>query len=185
MGFYRTRTYIAGDWTGDSDAITQLYDWNEGDKWNFHFVDVHDNYNCYDSSMPCTIKDSLAERMRRSKVFVLVVGNETKTTRKGACLYQSCGNKSFDFQSGQYRCNIIGKYYSTTSFIDYECKLAFEAYKRGEMKIVVLYNAASVNQLKCPEILRGIGTHKEMKSYSDFWEKYKYDYSKVKEAIEE
>lgn len=53
------------------------------------------------------------------------------------------------------------------------------------MKIVVLYNAASVNQLKCPEILRGIGTHKEMKSYSDFWEKYKYDYSKVKEAIEE
>lgn len=84
MGFYRTKTYIAGDWTGDSDAITQLYDWNEGDKWNFHFVDVHDNYNCYDSSMPCTIKDSLAERMRRSKVFVLVVGNETKTTRKGA-----------------------------------------------------------------------------------------------------
>lgn len=56
MGFYRTKTYIAGDWTGDSDAITQLYDWNEGDKWNFHFVDVHDNYNCYDSSMPCTIK---------------------------------------------------------------------------------------------------------------------------------
>lgn len=84
----------------------------------------------------------------------------------------------------QVSCNVIGKYYSTTSFIDYECKLAFEAYKRGEMKIVVLYNAASVNKSKCPEILRSIGTHKEMKTYSDLWRKYKFDYSKVKEAIE-
>lgn len=24
---YRTRTYIAGDWTGDKDAIDQLYKW--------------------------------------------------------------------------------------------------------------------------------------------------------------
>lgn len=25
---YRTKTYIAGEWDGDSDAIEQLYKWN-------------------------------------------------------------------------------------------------------------------------------------------------------------
>lgn len=34
---YRTRTYITGEWDGDSDAIDQIYKWNEGDKWNLHF----------------------------------------------------------------------------------------------------------------------------------------------------
>lgn len=185
MSYYRTRTYLAGDWTGDADAIEQLYSWNEGDKWSFHFTDAHSNYNCYDSSMPCTIKDSLSERLRRSKVFVLVVGNDTKTTRKGSCVYQNCSNRYFDFYSNQYKCKVIGKHYSTTSFIDYECEMAHKAYLRGEMKIIVLYNAAFVDKSKCPEILQGIGTHKEMKSYNDLLKKYVYDYSKVKTAIEE
>lgn len=35
---YRTRTYISGEWDGDSDAIDQIYKWNEGDKWNLHFL---------------------------------------------------------------------------------------------------------------------------------------------------
>jgi len=26
-GVYRTKTYIAGDWTGDADAIQKLYEW--------------------------------------------------------------------------------------------------------------------------------------------------------------
>ncbi len=34
---YRTRTYISGEWDGDSDAIDQIYKWNEGNKWNSHF----------------------------------------------------------------------------------------------------------------------------------------------------
>ena len=185
MGYYRTKTYVAGDWTGDSEAIEQLYKWNEGNKWGFHFVDVHDEYNCYDSSKPCTIKDSLSERMSRSKIFVLIVGNDTKTTRKGSCAYQDCANKKFNYYLSQFECKVTGKSYSTTSFIDYECKLAYEAWRKGEMKIVVFYNAASVNKTKCPAILRGIGTHKEMKAYSEFWEKYVYDYPKVRKAIEE
>ena len=78
----------------------------------------------------------------------------------------------------------MGKTYSTQSFIDYECQMAYKAYFNGEMKIVVLYNAARIDKSKCPEILKGIGTHKEMKSYSNVWESYMYDYSKVKTAIE-
>lgn len=38
---YRTRTYISGEWDGDSDAIDQIYKWNEGDKWNSHFFGGH------------------------------------------------------------------------------------------------------------------------------------------------
>ena len=28
---YRTKTYIAGDWTGDKDLIDQLYTWNNSE----------------------------------------------------------------------------------------------------------------------------------------------------------
>lgn len=89
----RTKTYIAGEWDGDKDAIEQLYKWNEGDKWRLHFRDVHKNRQCYDSSMPCTIKNSLRDRMNDSKIFILVVGNNTAFTRKGSCAYQNCTNK--------------------------------------------------------------------------------------------
>ena len=83
----RTKTYIAGEWDGDNDAIDQLYKWNEGDKWSLHFRDAHASKQCYDSSMPCTIKSSLRERMNNSKIFVLVVGNNTASTRKGSCAF--------------------------------------------------------------------------------------------------
>jgi len=182
---YRTRTYIAGEWDGDSDAIEQLYRWNEGDKWNLHFVDSHGYRQCYDSSMPCTIKNSLSERMSRSKTYVLVVGNNTKTTRKGSCFYHNCGNKWYNYFLGQYTCQVVGKTYSTESFIDYECRLAYNAWRNGLMKIVVLYNAASKDKSKCPDILRSIGTHAEMKSFNAYYGRYMYDYQKVRKAIEE
>lgn len=180
----RTKTYIAGEWDGDNDAIGQLYKWNEGDKWSLHFRDVHKKKQCYDSSMPCTIKSSLRERMNDSKIFVLVVGNNTASTRKGSCAYHNCANKQYNYTNGQYTCSVLGKTYSTQSFIDYECILAYKAYLNGDMKIVVLYNAASINKSKCPEILKGIGTHKEMKSYNGFCGRYMFDYSKVRTAIE-
>lgn len=49
----------------------------------------------------------------------------------------------------------------------------------------MLYNAASVNKNKCPDILKGIGTHVAMKSYNYYWGRYVYDYEKVRKAIEE
>ncbi len=181
---YRTRTYIAGEWDGDSDAIEQIYRWNDGNKWSFHFVDAHGFKQCYDSSMPCTIKNDLSDRMSRSKTFVLVVGNNTANARQGSCSYKDCGKKWYSYTQGKYICDVAGKTYSSESFIDYECRLAYNAYRIGLMKIVVLYNAATVNKSKCPEILRGVGTHKEMKSFNLNWGLYMYDYQKVRNAIE-
>ena len=147
-------------------------------------MDAHGFKQCYDSSLPCTIKSSLSDRMSRSKTFVLVVGNNTATTRKGSCSYKDCGNKWYSFTQGKYICNVSGKTYSSESFIDYECRLAYNAWLRDEIKIVVLYNAASKDKSKCPEILRNVGTHTEMKSYNAFWGRYMYDYQKVHNAIE-
>ena len=39
---YRTKTYIAGDWTGDSDAVEELYKWNRSDYWGLSFQNAHD-----------------------------------------------------------------------------------------------------------------------------------------------
>lgn len=182
---YRTKTYLAGDWTGDSDAIEQLYKWNEGDRWNFHFVDVHSNKQCYDSSLPCTIKSSLRERMNMSKIFILVVGDNTTSTRKGSCAYQNCANKRYDFFRGFYECSVVGKAYNSQSFIDYECQLAYEAYKEDKIKIVVLYNAVSVDKSKCPEILKNIGIHIPMKCWKNgIVNRYTdWDYQSVKGSI--
>lgn len=181
---YRTRTYIAGEWDGDSEAIEQLYKWNEGDRWNLHFVDAHSFKQCYDSSKPCTIKSNLNERMARSKTFVLVVGANTKSARKGSCYYANCDNKGYNFYTCQPICKVTGKTYSTESFIDYECRHAYNDWLRGNMKIVILYNAATVDKSKCPEQLRNVGTHVEMKSFNAFKGKYMYDYDKVRNAIE-
>ena len=54
-----------------------------------------------------------------------------------------------------------------------------------DVKIVVLYNAASVNKNKCPDILKNIGVHVAMKSYNVYRDKYLYDYEQVRKAIEE
>ena len=87
---YRTRTYIAADWDGDRDAVDQLHKWNDSDYWGLSFTDAHNLQQSRDSSLPCSIKSSLKERMDHSKRFVLIVGDSTDTVTKGSCRY--CGS---------------------------------------------------------------------------------------------
>ena len=56
---YRTRTYIAADWTNDYDAVERLHKWNDSEYWSLSFSDAHDLMQAYDSSLNCTIKKSL------------------------------------------------------------------------------------------------------------------------------
>lgn len=70
---YRTQTYIAGDWTGDSGLINKLIEWNKSDHYNLHFSDVHNKIQSRDKSLYCSIKKSLATRLDMSKTFVLIV----------------------------------------------------------------------------------------------------------------
>jgi hypothetical protein len=166
----RTRTYIAGDWDGDKDAIQQLYKWNESNFWSLSFADAHDLTQARDDSLNCTIKQSLSTRLNASKTFVLVVGSNTKTVRSGGCQYCS----SYNSWTGS-----CGRGYSTDlkSYVEYECTKA----RQDGLKIVVLYNAASIDKSKCPDVIKDTGTHASMCYWQDG--KYYWDYQSVKNAL--
>ena len=161
---YRTKTYIAGDWTGDNDAVQQLYKWNDSNRWGLSFHDAHEITQASDSSRNCSIKASLRKRLDISKTFVLIVGDGTKTRRAGQCSYcfdrNECGSSS------------------NKSFIEYECDKAI----RDGIKIVVLYNSHIVDKNKCPDILKYEGIHVPMCYLKEG--KLCWDYQTVKKALE-
>lgn len=164
---YRTKTYIAAAWKEDEDAIKQLYDWNDNDNLIFSFSDAHEINSSKDTSLKCSIKKALRERLKYTKTFVLIVSDKTTTVRNGSCAYCSSyiqlhrcpSENALDFRS----------------FVEYECDIAV----RLEMKIVVLYNSIRVDKSKCPYVLKDIGTHIAMiKQENGEW-----NYEAVKSAI--
>lgn len=165
---YRTRTYIAGDWTGDADLINKLMEWNRSNYWALSFTDAHELTQARDTSLPCSIKHSLAERLNASKTFVLVVGNKTNCLTKGSCRYCQSYN-SYNVSCAR------GHYIDFDSFIDYECEKAV----RDGLKIVVLYNDTAVYRSLCPEAVRYKGTHIAAKKPFT----YAWDYDAIKRAI--
>jgi len=174
MAVYRTYTYIAADWSEDKDAVDKLKEWNDGNRWGLSFKDAHDLTQARDSSLNCSIKTSLKSRLEVSKTFILIVGNNTKSLRSGGC--QLC-----DSYNSYTKSCARGYSVDYRSFIDYECDVACDTYKAGKMKIVVLYNAGSINKEKCPATLTDVGTHEKMcyrKDGSLYW-----DYDAVKKAM--
>lgn len=167
---YRTRTYIAGDWTGDKSAIEKLYDWNDGD-WKLSFTDAHELTQARDDSLNCSIKKSLKERMDSSKTFVLIVGDQTNTVTAGGC--QFCGS----YNSWNSYC-AKGYNIDYRSYIKYECDKALEA----DIKLIILYNSTKIEKSKCPDSLRKIGTHINMKYIGNDGRTY-WNYSEIKDAI--
>ena len=168
---YRTKTYIAGDWTGDKDLIDALYYWNDSDKWALSFVDAHELTQARDTSLPCSIKRSLQERLEASKTFVLIVGENTNILTKGSCQY--CSN----YSSFSRQC-LHGMTVDYRSFIQYECQKA----DRDGIKIVVLYNSTIVHKSKCPEVLRSKGQHIAAISWGNDGKRH-WDYQSIKKAI--
>ena len=168
---YRTRTYIAGDWTGDEDLINQLYKWNDSNYWGLNFIDAHDLTQARDSSLYCSVKRSLAERLDRSKTFVLVVGSQTNSLTKGSCQY--CD--SYNSRTGSCA---RGHSVDYRSYVKYECEKAIN----DDLRIIVIYNYAYVYKDKCPEVLRYKGTHING-YYKGADGNYYWNYQEIKEAI--
>lgn len=166
---YRTKTYIAGDWTGDKNAIDTLYSWKENDYYLFDFVDAHKYHNSSDESLYCSIKANLQIRLAGSKKFILIVGEKTNTITKGNCSYCSQYNNTY--------CKCLnGNSTSHKSFIQYECDYANR--NISDSNIIVLYNNKTVHKEKCPESLRYIGTHIPMLKNDGNW-----NYQTIKDAI--
>lgn len=176
--YYRTKTYIAGDWTGDKDAIDQIYKWNRSNYWKLDFVDAHSLTQCRDTSLFCTIKGSLRERMNASKKFILVVGKQTVSITKGGC--QMCGSYNSHSLCCAREHNVDYR-----SYVKFECDLAIDAYDEDKIDIVVLYNSTEINKALCPKVVRDIGIHIPMRKKS--WSPYGYyttwDYQAVQKAI--
>ena len=168
---YRTKTYIAGDWTGDKNLIDKLYEWNDKNNLNLHFVDAHELTQSRDDSLYCTVKRSLSDRLNASKAFVLIVGSETLGLTKGSCRY--C--QSYD--SHHKSCH-RGYSVDFRSYINYECEKAAKEIP----KIVVIYNYANVYKSKCPEAVRYLGEH-----INGYYKRndgnYYWNYQEIKNAI--
>ncbi len=168
---YRTKTYIAGDWSGDRDLINQLYLWNSSNYWSLNFADAHELVQSRDTSRYCTIKSSLTDRLNSSKTFVLIVGEQTRNLTKGGCQY--CDS----YNSWNQRC-VRGYNVDYRSYIEYECEKA----KNDDLKIVVIYNSCSVKKEKCPEILRDTGNHVKG-CYFGLDQKIYWNYQEIRDAI--
>ena len=50
---YRTRTYIAGDWDHDKDAVDALHWWNDSSRYGLSFSDAHELKQARDTSLNC------------------------------------------------------------------------------------------------------------------------------------
>ena len=69
--YYRTRTYIAADWSGDYDAVEQLHKWNSSKYWSLSFTDAHDLMQARDNSLNCSIKASIRNRYEVEAVSIV------------------------------------------------------------------------------------------------------------------
>ena len=169
MTYYRTRTYIAGDWDGDKDLIDKLEQWNSDDDLALSFSNAHDLTQSRDSSLPCSIKKSLAERLDGSKTFLLIVGKNTNLLKKGSCQY--CQNYRL------YGC-LKNNSLSMKSFVQYECEKAL----KDDLNIIVVYNFDSVKKLYCPDILKDVGIH--IRGYYKTENgNYYWNYREIRDAI--
>lgn len=185
MGFseyvYRTFTYISGDWDTDREAVDKLKQWNDSNHWSLNFKDVHDLTTSRDSSNNCSIKNSLRERMKICKTFVLIVGDHTRSLTAGSCSH--CSFHDYRHTLGKYICT-KGNTYDSRGYVDYECDLAIQS----GINIIVLYKSTSVDKTKCPDSLKNTGDHVAMKTrksnYLTGGWYVDWDYCAVKEAFD-
>ncbi len=74
---YRSKLYTAFDGDNDMWAYRMLEAWRDNDKIDFGFVDAHDLNTARDDSLTESIREQLRERMRNSKLMLLLVGEKT------------------------------------------------------------------------------------------------------------
>lgn len=178
----RTKTYLAGDWTGEKNLIDKLHEWNDSKRLALNFTDVHSLTSSNDAILNCNIKKSLRQRMNISKTFVLIVGKYTKDLRSGS--RANCKNYNKGLWGIAPYCTVSQRnHIDYRSYVDYECDMALKDYQNGKLKnIVVIYNGLSkVDKSRCPKSLQNIGTHIPsvyLKNGTHCW-----DYQTIKNAI--
>ena len=75
---YRNKTFVSFDGDTDMAYYRLMQAWKQNDGIEFNFYNAHDLNVARDSSQEASIKAQLAERMRNSKVFILLIGERTR-----------------------------------------------------------------------------------------------------------
>lgn len=75
---YRNKTYVCFDADQDIKYYRMLLAWSENDKFDFEIYNAHEINNLRNNSSEETIKGKLLERLKNSKVMIVLVGENTK-----------------------------------------------------------------------------------------------------------
>lgn len=79
---YRNKTFVSFDGDTDMSYYRLMQAWKQNDGIEFNFYNAHDLNTARDTSQEASIKAQLAERMRNSKDFILLVGERTRYLTK-------------------------------------------------------------------------------------------------------
>ena len=79
---YRNKTYICFDGDTDIHYYRLMTAWKENEKNIFDFHNAHELNNLRDGSSEETIKGKLRERMKNTKVLIVLIGEKTKNLHK-------------------------------------------------------------------------------------------------------
>ena len=75
---YRNKAYVCFDGDKDIHYYRLMKAWHENENFDFTFYDAHDLRQARDSSSEETIKRSLRERLKNSREFIVLIGENTK-----------------------------------------------------------------------------------------------------------
>ncbi|MFV1607150.1 TIR domain-containing protein [Phaeobacter sp. JH20_10] len=75
---YRNKVFVSFDGDNDISYYRLMLAWKQSDHSSFNFYNAHDVSSARDTSTELSIKASLQTRLRETKVFVLLVGGNTK-----------------------------------------------------------------------------------------------------------
>jgi hypothetical protein len=79
---YTNKTYVCFDADTDIHYYRLMTAWKENDKFEFDFHNAHEINNLRDGSSEATIKAKLRERLKNTKVLVVLIGENTKNLYK-------------------------------------------------------------------------------------------------------
>ena len=75
---YKNKIYVAFDADNDIRYYRLMQAWKQSDYTTFNFYDAHDLNNLREGSLEVTIKNKLKKRLNNTKVFVLLIGEQTR-----------------------------------------------------------------------------------------------------------
>ena len=79
---YRNKTYVCFDGDTDIHYYRLMQAWHQNDRTPFSFYNAHDLNSARDSSLESSIKRQLRDRLLSSKVFVVLIGANTRYLTK-------------------------------------------------------------------------------------------------------